>query len=54
MQTVIVGRGHMKKKLLKIADELGVSESLFIEARCRLKTRSTLSFSRFGRLPVLL
>ena len=29
---VIVGRGHMKKKLLKIADELGVSESLFIKS----------------------
>ena len=26
---VIVGRGHMKKKLLKIAEELGVSQSLF-------------------------
>ena len=29
---VIVGRGHMKKKLLKIAEELGVSESLFIKS----------------------
>ena len=30
--TIIVGRGHMKKKLLKIAEELGVSESLFIKS----------------------
>ena len=29
---VIVGRGHMKKKLLKIAEELGVSQSLFIKS----------------------
>ena len=29
---VIVGRGHMKKKLLKIAEELGVNESLFIKS----------------------
>ena len=29
---VIVGRGHMKKKLLKVADELGVRQSLFIQS----------------------
>ena len=29
---VIVGRGHMKKKLLSIADELGVRQSLFIQS----------------------
>ena len=38
---VIVGRGHMKKKLLKVADELGVRESLFIQ--------SAMSFEDFAQ-----